>query len=151
MKFLLLLLFFLISSCKLEFINSDFTLTNIEVVNKNNNESSFIIKQDLERKFNKSNSEQAMYKLVIESTSIIESSSYSAIKISVNTTYKFIKNDTGKILSSSYISKSIDFATNKNKVTAEYIQTKEIIKNLSRITADEIYNSLKEYSVSQQK
>lgn len=151
MKYIFLLL--LLSSCIFESVDKNLDTKNIEVVIKNINEPSFIIKQDLERKFNFIDGTPPDYKIIIDANykvtnSTIANNASSATKtVEITAKYSFIEVKTGKVFFSSTVSNSNNFTSKSNQITADMIQTKQLIKNLSKDLAFDIYNNIKENSI----
>ena len=140
---------FLLSSCIFQSVERDKNFENIEVVIKYKNEPSFIMQKNLEKKFNLEASERADFKLTIDASSevknsvIVDSSSFTVI-VTVQAKYKLVNVKTGKQVFESAISISNNFTSGSDKITADYVQTKQIIKNLSNVLAEDIYRSINE-------
>lgn len=149
----LLLGFFLLTSCKLEYKPFTETVKGVKIELKESDEVSFIIKKILNSKFNKNNTANYQYKIIITNKLNVEginigSDQFSnSLKITIVADVNFIEIETNISLFKKTFNVSENYLVSKNSIVADYKARQYVERNLGDRVANLIYNDIQEHVI----
>jgi hypothetical protein len=153
MKLIYLLIFVLLTSCKLEYQPFTETISNVKIELKESDEVSFIIKKILNFKFNKNNTANYKYKLIITNKVNLEgfnlgSDQFSnSFKTTIVADVNLIEIETNTSIFKKTFNVSENYVVSKNSIVADYKARQYVVQNLGDRVANLIYNDIQEYVI----
>ena len=151
MNFILILLSLFLFSCKLNYVEKQNSITDVEVNLTQDSETDFIIKRYLDGKFNASKSTSFNYKLALTRTETNEGSGIgsdsftSSFKLTIRLSAVLRDAKTNRVVFSTSISESTNYITERDSPVKDYTSKKYASKNLSIMVAEKLYNEIEEY------
>jgi hypothetical protein len=148
MKFLIILLF--LSSCVFQAFDRENKIQDVQVVMQKQDEALFMIKKNLEQKFNLQNTEAPTYTLVILKTEVLTGGGVNSAGVSSNFTltitinFSLIDNKTGKIIFKSSVAETTNMLSSTGNLIAEYSNKKFATQALTKTLSERIYEEVQD-------
>lgn len=149
MKFLILLLF--LSSCVFKVFDRENKIQDVQVVMQKQDEALFMVKKNLEEKFQLQNPKNPMYTMLILKTEVLTGGGVNSAGVASNFTltikinFSLIDNKTGKVIFKGSSAETTNMVSSTGNLIAEYsnkkFATQALTKNLSEKIYEEVQNN----------